>query len=71
MLYVREDPATVVKRLDDPFLVGFSTYLWNFEYSKELAAKIKDAYPSCIILFGGHQIPPDDTLLHENAYIDI
>lgn len=71
MLYVREDPSMVVKRMKNPFLVGFSTYLWNFEYSKDLAAKIKAAYPSCIILFGGHQIPPDDTLLRENAYIDI
>lgn len=43
-------------QMDEPFLVGFSCYVWNYEYNKALAAQIKKKWPDCIIVFGGHQI---------------
>lgn len=69
--YFREESDRTVSRIEDPFLVGFSTYLWNYECSKALAKEIKKRYPLCIIIFGGHQIPPNETLLHEHGFIDI
>lgn len=71
ILYIREDVDDVVEKMDKPYLVGFSTYVWNFEYSKALAQAIKKRYPPCIIFFGGHQVPAGTKLLEENKYIDI
>ena len=55
-VYKREDIEVVVARMDNPFLVGFSCYVWNYEYNKALAKAIKEKFPECRILFGGHQI---------------
>ncbi len=55
-IYKKSDIDTAVENLDSPFLIGFSCYVWNYEYNKILAKKIKSIYPECIIIFGGHQI---------------
>ncbi len=71
IFFLREDIDDVVAKLDSPFYVGFSSYMWNFEYNKKLAAKIKETYPECIIQFGGHQVAPGDDILRENPFIDV
>ncbi len=77
-----KEALTVIK---EPYLVGFSSSIWNNEYNKALAKEIKKIYPDCITVFGGHQIPPDgkkafeeytdaDILIHgggEEAFRDI
>ena len=70
-IFIREDPALVLSRIEEPYLVGFSNYIWNFEYNKLLARRIKEKYPDCIILFGGHQITADGAILNEVPYLDI
>ena len=55
-IYKKEDIDKVVKTFENPFFVGFSCYVWNYEYNKKLAEKIKEKYPSCFIAFGGHQV---------------
>lgn len=52
----RDKPADVVAKMDNPVLCGFSCYVWNEEYCKLLAKEIKDAFPDCIIVFGGDQV---------------
>ena len=54
------DPATYVKNMDNPFLVAMSSYIWNWEYNKQLATFIKQTYPDCIIITGGPQISKHD-----------
>lgn len=54
--YKKLDIDTVVSRLENPYLIGFSCYVWNYEYNRILAEAIKKAYPDCIIVFGGHQV---------------
>lgn len=71
IIYVRDDIADIVNNMNKPFLVSFTTYIWNFEYSKALARAVKEKYPSCLILFGGHQVPAGAALLEENPYIDV
>jgi hypothetical protein len=63
--FLREDPDICVREAQTPFLVGFSNYVWNFEYNKVLAQKFKQAYPDCVILFGGHHVTPGGALLEE------
>ncbi len=70
LIYKRDRLDDVVFRLDKPYLVAFSNYIWNFEYNKALAAKIKAAYPDCTILFGGHNVSRSAELLNE-PYVDI
>lgn len=68
-IYKREDIESVVSRMDDPFLVGFSCYVWNYEYNKKLAMRIKEVYPECKIIFGGHQITAKSEVL-KTDYVD-
>lgn len=69
-IFIREEHSEILKKIQDPFLVGFSNYIWNHEYNKILAKKIKSVYPDCKILFGGHQISTDTELLESEDYID-
>ncbi len=69
-LIFREPIEDAVKKIDSPFLVAFSCYVWNIEYNKALAKRIKELYPDCIIVFGGHSVPEDGSLLETEPYID-
>ncbi len=70
LIFKREKLDSIVSRLDEPYLVAFSCYIWNFEFNKALAQKIKAAYPDCHIVFGGHSISETDLPLNTD-YIDI
>jgi len=71
LVFVREHIADVLARLHEPFLVGFSCYIWNTEYNKALAKAIKSRWPGCLILFGGHNVPPGSATLEQEPYIDL
>ncbi len=71
IVFLREPVELLVGSLDNPFLVGFSSYIWNHEYNKSAAKKIKSRFPGCLIVFGGHNIPSDASMLEENGFIDI
>ncbi len=70
-IFLREDINQVVDRLENPAFVGFSCYCWSTEYNKLLAAAIKERYPECLIVFGGHDIPDNFDFLNKFPYIDI
>ena len=70
-IFKRDKLDTVVSGMEEPFLAGFSCCVWNFEYNKALAKKLKTACPECIVVFGGHNIPDGSSLLEEEDYIDI
>ena len=71
MIFIMEDLEEVVASMEDPYFVGFSNYVWSTPYNKRLAKKIKERYPDCIILFGGHNVPPNNDFLEEFPYIDL
>lgn len=71
IIFLREPIERLISSLDDPYLVGFSSYIWNYEYNKAVAQRIKSKFPECLILFGGHNVPSDLSLLHECRYIDL
>ena len=70
IFFLREDPSCVLSKISEPFMVAFSTYIWNYNYNKTLAKMIKEKYPDCIIVFGGHHVSPGGDLLSECSYID-
>jgi radical SAM superfamily enzyme YgiQ (UPF0313 family) len=71
IVFLREPLEQLVDSLNKPFLVGFSSYVWNHEYNKAVAEEIKRRFPGCLIVFGGHNIPADTSILEENSFIDI
>ena len=70
-IYTRKDIATAVASLASPFLVAFSCSVWNMEYNKAFAKKLKDLYPECIVVFGGHHVSPDASTLNDLDFTDI
>lgn len=69
-VFIFESAAAVAERMEAPFLAAFSCYLWNTEYNKKLARAIKEKHPDCLIVFGGQNIPPDNSFLEQFPYID-
>jgi radical SAM superfamily enzyme YgiQ (UPF0313 family) len=53
--YKRENQADVIARMVNPAVCGFSCYVWNERYCLDLAEKIKQRWPNCVIVFGGPQ----------------
>ena len=70
IFFLREDVNKVLSQIENPSVVAFSTYIWNYNYNKTVARLIKEKYPQCVIIFGGHHVPPGGNLLEECSYID-
>ena len=69
--FLRTPIAQVVASFEDPFMLCFSNYVWNFEYHKALAKAVKERYPDCLVLFGGHQVLNESSRqLDEYPFID-
>ena len=71
IFYKREKIEEVLSRIETPFMVAFSCYVWNMEYNKALAKHIKEKYPKCFINFGGHSVSETGELIESEEYIDI
>ena len=70
IIFRRDDIEKIVSGMQSPYLVAFSTYVWNVEFNKALAKAVKKAYPECIIVFGGHSVSERMEFLKKD-YIDI
>lgn len=70
IFFLRDKIDRVLAEIDDPSVIAFSTYIWNFNYNKTIASLIKEKYPECVIIFGGHHVSPGGKLLEECSYID-
>lgn len=70
ILFLREKIEEAMRRIKDPFLVGFSCYIWNMEYNLNFAERIKEKYPESIIVFGGHNVPFNTEVLEASPFVD-
>lgn len=70
IFFLRENADKIMVQIDEPFIVAFSSYIWNFNFNKAVAKRIKEKYPDCTIVFGGHHVTPGGDLLNECSYID-
>ena len=72
-IYSRIPVQTAVEQLLEADIVGFSTYVWNFKLSLEIAKQLKKNKPEVTIVFGGPQVPDHRTesFLREHTFIDI
>ncbi len=60
-----------LEQITEPFIIGFSNYMWSVEYNLALAKALKEKHPECIIAFGGVQVPDDTEYLKEYPFIDV
>ena len=70
-IFLREDISNVLVRMEEPAIIAFSNYCWNTEYNKALASAVKEKYPQCVTVFGGHNVPDDFSFLEKFPYIDV
>ena len=70
-LFRHEAVSEAFKKIKQPYIVSFSCSIWNFEYNKALAKRVKETYPECLVFFGGHNIPDDFSVLEENSFVDV
>lgn len=71
IIFKEDTEEQVMSSIVDPAIVGFSNYFWNYEYNLAQAKNIKEKYPECVIIFGGHQVARDSDFLHKYSFIDI
>lgn len=70
-IYRKEPTDSIIEKLDEPYIVGFSCCIWNQNFNLELAERIKKRYPGCKIIFGGHNVTKDNILLKKYSFIDV
>lgn len=70
IFFLREPIDIILEKVENPSVAAFSTYIWNCNYNKEVARRIKEKYPDCVIIFGGHHVAPGGGMLEECPYID-
>jgi radical SAM superfamily enzyme YgiQ (UPF0313 family) len=69
-IFLRLPFDEVLDSLEDVSLIGFSNYIWNWNYNLTLAKKVHERFPKIFILFGGPQVPANDSnFLVENDFI--
>lgn len=56
IFFKRMSTLSVLSKIENPSIIGFSCYIWNQNYCLGIAKKIKEKFPSCVIVFGGPQV---------------
>ncbi len=71
-IYFRLSVSDALKKLLSADVVGFSTYVWNFRISLEIAKAVKREKPEMLIVFGGPHVPDhSETFLRQHPFIDL
>lgn len=71
-IFIRDDPDKIVASIHEPDIIAFSTYVWNWQMSIEVARRVKKKKPDCLIVFGGPQVPDRmDEFFEEYPFIDV
>lgn len=70
IIFRRDDIEKIISEIEFPYIVAFSTYVWNVEFNKALAKAIKEKHPECLIVFGGHSVSDRMEFL-DKEYVDI
>jgi len=77
ILFVRTSPQEFFEEIKNPDIVGISCFVWNWDFNKKLAEKIKKKYPNCTIVCGGQMQPTAESItwnknfFKEHPYIDM
>ena len=70
IIFRREKLDDALGRIKDPYIAAFSCSTWNVEYNKALARRVKQKYPDCTVVFGGHSVAESGEMIETEDYID-
>lgn len=71
-IFFRDNVERILSQYNNPAVVAFSTSMWNFNLSLEVAKKIKEKFPKCLIIFGGPHVPfQTQKFFKEYPFIDV
>jgi radical SAM superfamily enzyme YgiQ (UPF0313 family) len=54
----------------DPWMVGFTCYLWNIDRSLWVASRLKQARPELLVLIGGPEVTADNAWVLSHPSVD-
>ena len=72
--YYRQDIEEIMDKIENPSVLGFNCFVWNWKFNNQLAERIKEKYPDCLIVYGGWQVPMSDrneNFFKEHPYVDV
>ena len=72
--YARDEAKNIINKIENPDILLFSCFMWNWNLNCEIAKTIKQNYPSCKIMFGGQHQPLADRakgFFNEHPYVDV
>lgn len=73
IIFKRDNIDKVLGQFDNPAIIAFSCYVWNWEYNKILAARLKERFPDCVMVFGGPSVtnePFQKLFFQKHPYVD-
>lgn len=70
IIFRRERLEKALEKIIEPYIVAFSCSVWNIEYNKALARIVKERFPECLVVFGGHSVGTDGSLMVTEGYVD-
>jgi len=72
--YYRQDVDNILSKIENPSILGFSCFVWNWNINLDIARRVKEKHPDCLIVFGGQQQPLADRVgnfFDSHPYVDI
>ena len=60
----RDELTQILDKYEDPEVMGFSLYTWNFNLSMIVAKRVKELYPNIKIIMGGPSTPRNSGDIH-------
>lgn len=71
-IFYRDYPDKILEKYDSPSVAVFSISIWNANLSLEVAKRVKQKFPDCLIVFGGPQVPFDAAVFFaQHPFIDV
>ena len=72
LFFRRDNLDTLLKSIKKPAVLGFSGYIWNWNYLLHIAEELKNYFPEATVLFGGPQVPENSQdFLERYPFIDV
>jgi len=62
--FYKENINEICKKIVNPDVIIFSSYVWNWEHNKKISKNIKEKYPDCLMICGGPHVPHNDQFLY-------
>ena len=66
--FYKDSSENIIKKIVDPDIIIFSSFIWNWDINRQVAKSIKKEYPNCITIFGGAMMPTPEMFKSEGVH---